>query len=397
MPARAELRTPGGRHAGRLPLRRSRCEGHRRYGLVGAVPGPRAQRADRHRARGEQGRQDRCCARRTVSRSVPDDAFATFPAGRRRFRCRASAPAARLDRVAAGRRAGVQSVLGDALRVLGNRCLRQAAASDRVRAREPACKRRGASRDDSDAGGIGGDVVYQSGVARPATGDREGHDSEPRRFGESVQPALQVRPGLANGAVAEPVRIRIVAGNDPPDRTADRAAGKFAVDPARPQPAVDHARPRNRRPRAARRAGGPAVGTAHAPSRPAAGRAEPDRGQRADRRGAGALLPVDFTDGPLRHREQSVLEPLHGAGARVVVRRLGDDADFHGGQHRRSGEAGRGAAATGALFLSKGDSGRVPGSRRFADRAAEIARGARRAGPRGRCAADLRAARAAEV
>ena len=70
-------------------------------------------------------------------------------------------------------------------------------------------------------------------VARPATGDREGHHREPRRFGESVQPALQVRPGLANGCRAPPSGApRTRSSRRRPGRRARRAGSRRSSRPA---------------------------------------------------------------------------------------------------------------------------------------------------------------------
>ncbi len=114
-------------------------------------------------------------------------------------------------------------------------------------ARERAGQRRRPACDDPDAGGVGGIVVYQPGVARPATRNSEGHHRKPGRFGARLRVALQVRRSLADGAGAEPVRIRGIARDDSAARAADRAAGRRAVDSAWAQSGADPARSRTRR------------------------------------------------------------------------------------------------------------------------------------------------------
>ena len=241
MPARAELRTPRGRCAATLPLRRTRCEGHRRYGVVGAVPGPGAQRADRHRARGEQGRQDCRRARRAVPRPVPDDALAacsrrsppvSTPSA---SACRSARPRCRPASAPVFNQFSATLSASWEIDVFGK--LRRQTESARANLLASEEGRRATIL--TLVASVASSYINLR-VARPATGDREGHHREPRRFGEGVQPALQVGQCLADGTLAEPVRIRSLARDDPADRSADRAAGKFAVDPARPQSAADH-------------------------------------------------------------------------------------------------------------------------------------------------------------
>ncbi len=108
-------------------------------------------------------------------------------------------------------------------------------------------------------------------VARPrrAARHREADARRVRRVGQALQPAVQVRPDLADERRAGAVAVRDRRRPDPADRVADRADGEGAVDPARPQSRPDRARQVDRRPGAARRSGGRALGIARAPPGPA--------------------------------------------------------------------------------------------------------------------------------
>ncbi len=58
------------------------------------------------------------------------------------------------------------------------------------------------------------------------------------------------------------------------------------------------------------RTGRPSVRTAHAATRHRAGRAEPDRRERADRRRQSAVLPDDLANGPVRWRQHRSFRPV---------------------------------------------------------------------------------------
>ncbi len=123
-----------------------------------------------------------------------------------------------------------------------------------------------------------------------------------------------------------------------------------------------------------------ALGVAHAPSRFAPVGRNADRGQCADRRGQGAVLPDDIAHRSSRRLQLRTVEALHRPRARMELCGPGDRADLLVRRGQRPGRAGHGRAAGGALQLPALDPERLCRCRERARRRAKVAGAAGRAG-----------------
>ena len=171
-------------------------------------------------------------------RRVHADALAALSAGRLRRGSAARSRSAEPNFAAGDREPHPQSrqrVPGRPVGELGDRLLGAHPAAHRGRARQRARHRRGAPRRDPVAGRGGGDELPAAARARRAARDREADARHVRRIAEALQPAVQVRPDLADERRAGAVAVRDGRRADPADRVADRADADRAVDPARPQ------------------------------------------------------------------------------------------------------------------------------------------------------------------
>ncbi len=143
---------------------------------------------------------------------------------------------------------------------------------------------------------------------RRTTGRRQGDARDLCRVGATVRTAVQVRPDLADECRAGAVAIRNRRRADSTDRIADRADRECARRPARTRPRSDSARQRHLSTRSAGGAGGRTVHAARAASGHRAGRRQPDRRQRADRRRQSALFSDHFPDRRCGQLERGIVQ-----------------------------------------------------------------------------------------
>ena len=256
-----------------------------------------------------------------------DDALAAVPAGRRRLRC--AAPA-RSPLGSTPLPAGVGPVFNQfqatlsaswEIDVFGKLRRQTEAARANLLASEE-----GPARDDPDAGGVGGVVVHQS--ASASTGNSRSRRPRPRaapirckcsalRFegGEVSQMELAQSQSEYEASLATIPQIETQIAQQ--EDALSVLLGR--------NPRADRARPRTRRTRAAAGAGR-ACRRNCSTRRPDLRQAEQNLIAANALIGAARALyfPSISLTGPVRHGEQPVLESLHRAGARLVVRGRGD-------------------------------------------------------------------------
>ena len=348
-----DYQRPADRRAGRVPAtRHGTATDTCRHAVVEAVRRPGARRADRRGARQQPERQDRRRQRRAGRGGVHAVALAAVSAGRLR---RGTASGARSTECGAVR---LPTELIPNPQTAYTAALSASWEIDlwgRIRRLSEAARANVLATDEARRG------VILSLVASVATNyiQLRGLDDQlviAKRtlaaYAESVRLfELQFKYGQVSQMTVEQAQSQYetAAAQIPQIESQIAQTAERAVHPARPQSGADPARQADRGAGAAERAGGRAVGTARAPARPHAGRADADRRQRPDRRRQGAVLSRHLAHRRVRWRQRRSVEIVHRPCAHLELRRSAHGTDLHLRRGQRPGRAGRSRRAAALL------------------------------------------------